>query len=1702
MVKNTFFVSLLLIHIMIQTENLLNLPHNVSKWRYTAITYLNISRSKLNVLPSWFRMKLRMFHIIMFSTYIASLVQDTFTQYSRLQLFYITSYLGSTLDVPIYWGTIVMSCTGLLYVEAVVIFTYKPPTLSQREYDGGRTINLMFTTQQHHHPLPKRYCVLSNVALLPTFTGWLIKLGKTFGGFISSMHRIGTNAIMYKEAQCKASRHKVNLEIKTGLSSAAQTIFTMKKLLMLLILFNCGWYIDAVKTKDTMVDRVTNEHKQEDPWMFSQQHAMEYPDDDPKFDFADTNLITDNNEAVCCISTHDEMIAPVALHNSNTELKASDNASFSCDATEFATDNCATHHICSQLSLFTSMRPAPTIGVQGVSGRTMASGIGTIEFILTDEENIKHKITIEDVIYLPESPKNLISIAKWDIEKNDNCGILSRGTYSVFMWNKDKHRKHIPHSPSCPIPIMPVNENDEAFVLFNDAHSKHFPDNGIILPEGAPQPMEECMISRTGGDTALDQQSKMVLSTSSRYIKTGSTVWHTNGNKRQIAIVTKQETNELENKYTIRPLNSTTSYEVAAKDIVEIRPSPADIPTSPAEVDTEVMTECLTKEDLETLWSGNIDNTMNKNERLSLYWHHRLRHAPLKYLHRLATRGVLPKAILLVRKLPLCAACAFATAHRRGWRTKSKSNRPIRKPNHDSPGKGTSCDHVVSHQPGLIPQSTGILSHTKFWGSVMFVDHYSDFVFNHLITGTTSQATFEAKQAYEREAASFDVKIKSYHADNLRFNDRNFQGDCIKNKQTISFCGVGAHHQNAIAESKVKSICYGARTILLHAKRKWPKVIATALWPFAMQAIVRRHNHLALDENGSSPIEKFSGIKDNIDPTDFHTWGCPVYILNEANQGAIGTPKWEPRSHLGIYLGHSPQHAGSVALVLNLRTGHVSPQFHVIYDDEFSTIPYLSGNETPPNWSQLWERSIERSVDPNNIKSTSWLHPQGTPIDETTASEGDNPTIESTIDTPASEGDATNMPASLPLAHSPPAVQNNTVSQEDESVPTQRNAREDAALTNNFVDIETLGLRRSTRTRKQPDRMSAIDPNSREIPIANRPLGFLILAASAFISRGIGDTANNISHCYQSRVIEYEDYLDNNFDGTRNSTNPLAQIYMTSKANNEVYTLKEMLKQPDRMEFLKAMKEEVQSLFDEQIWKLVPRDEMTQYYDSQRSEGKTIQREQIMMIWSFKRKRHPDGSFNKCKARLCCHGGQQQYGVNYWDTYAPVVSWSSVRILLTLAKLHNFHTTSIDFVQAYPQADVKNPIFLKVPAGVVLNDNNGKLVLRLMKNLYGLKDAGKTWFEHLTDGLTGMGFMSTSSDPCIFIKGSNIIILYVDDCVIMSRTKKGADDIYNELERRKYKLTKEGSMEEYLGIQIDHHKDDSFRMSQPFLVKRIIEFIPGMSESNGANSPACSSVVLTKDDNGEPRKETWNYRAIVGMLNYLVNCTHPELAFAVHQSARFCNNPKKVHEQAIKRIVRYLRTTQADFKGRHKTPLGIFFRPDKTKSIDTYVDASFAGEWNTEWSDEPSSVMSRTGYVIFYANCPIIWSSKLQTEIALSTTESEYIALSQSMRDVIPLISLLRELQPILSFECKSPTVHCTIFEDNRGCIDLVTTPKIRPRTKHIALKYHHFRSYVLDRTISIKHVDTKLQIADIFTKALSDAQFIVLRTMLMGEAA
>ena len=217
------------------------------------------------------------------------------------------------------------------------------------------------------------------------------------------------------------------------------------------------------------------------------------------------------------------------------------------------------------------------------------------------------------------------------------------------------------------------------------------------------------------------------------------------------------------------------------------------------------------------------------------------------------------------------------------------------------------------------------------------------------------------------------------------------------------------------------------------------------------------------------------------------------------------------------------------------------------------------------------------------------------------------------------------------------------------------------------------------------------------------------------------------------------------------------------------------------------------------------------------------------------------------------------------------------------------------------------------------------------------------------------------------------------------------------------------------------------------------------------------------------------------MLNYLAASTRPDVLFAVHQCARFSVNPKLSHERAVKRIVRYLKGT---------SDKGIILQPNPQEGIKCYVDADFAGGYSEDTKDDPISVYSRTGYVIFYYGCPVLWVSKMQSEINLSTVKAEYIALSTSMRDLIPFVDQVKELQEVFGEKQENVFLHCTLFEDNNGALELANSPRYRPRTKHIAIKYHHFRERVQNGTIVIKPVDTNEQIADQFTKGLQIGTF------------
>ena len=208
---------------------------------------------------------------------------------------------------------------------------------------------------------------------------------------------------------------------------------------------------------------------------------------------------------------------------------------------------------------------------------------------------------------------------------------------------------------------------------------------------------------------------------------------------------------------------------------------------------------------------------------------------------------------------------------------------------------------------------------------------------------------------------------------------------------------------------------------------------------------------------------------------------------------------------------------------------------------------------------------------------------------------------------------------------------------------------------------------------------------------------------------------------------------------------------------------------------------------------------------------------------------------------------------------------------------------------------------------------------------------------------------------------------------------------------------------------------------------------------------------MTRNNKGADHDKSFHYRSIIGKLNYLEKATKLDISFTTHQCARYVSDPKKSHARAVRWLGRYLL---------HSQRKGIRFKADITRGLEVFVNASFAGNWDKQdaLTGDRDTARSRHGYIILYYGCPLIWKSQLQTEIALSSTESEYTGLSYALREAIPRMTLLEELKEHgFPVEKTKASVQCKVFEDNGGAIEIATNHKWWPRTKHLNCRLHHF---------------------------------------------
>jgi hypothetical protein len=247
---------------------------------------------------------------------------------------------------------------------------------------------------------------------------------------------------------------------------------------------------------------------------------------------------------------------------------------------------------------------------------------------------------------------------------------------------------------------------------------------------------------------------------------------------------------------------------------------------------------------------------------------------------------------------------------------------------------------MKSPTPGLIAQMAGFITKKRYQGATIFVDQATGLGYVHVQKTFSAEETLEAKQAFERYSATHGVKVLHYHADNGVFASDAWKADCARNTQTLSFAAVNAHHMNGRAERRIRELQETARAMMLHAQKRWPQAVNTHLWPYAIRMANDANNEAPTKRSELSPIELFSKSTVRPNAKFWQPFGCPCYVLDEKLQNVKGIlHKWKQRSRIGVYLGRSPLHARSVALVLNLTTGRVSPQFHVAFDPLVASPP-------------------------------------------------------------------------------------------------------------------------------------------------------------------------------------------------------------------------------------------------------------------------------------------------------------------------------------------------------------------------------------------------------------------------------------------------------------------------------------------------------------------------------------------------------------------------------------------------------------------------------------------------------------------------------------------------------------------------------------------------------------------------------------------
>lgn len=488
------------------------------------------------------------------------------------------------------------------------------------------------------------------------------------------------------------------------------------------------------------------------------------------------------------------------------------------------------------------------------------------------------------------------------------------------------------------------------------------------------------------------------------------------------------------------------------------------------------------------------------------------------------------------------------------------------------------------------------------------------------------------------------------------------------------------------------------------------------------------------------------------------------------------------------------------------------------------------------------------------------------------------------------------------------------------------------------------------------------------------------------------------------------------------------------------------------------MQREISALEDKNTWEIV-----------ERPKGVIV----VGSKWVYKIKRSQDGEV-KFKSRLVAQGFSQQFGVNYNETYSPVVKNSAVRMLFAVAVKNKLKIEQIDIKNAYVNSELKEDVYIEQPRGFENGDRN-KFVLKLRKSLYGLKQSGATWNKCFNELLVNkLKFRRAEVDPCVYIRGHNInemviLTVYVDDVLIFSRNQSVINSVKNEI-NNEFEIDDIGAVKRVIGMNVSC-SDKKITINQRSAIEDLLKS-SGMEACKSVKSPMEPGLKLEKCDNkncsSADRVNGTEYRSVIGSLNYIASTTRPDLTFSVSFLSQYNLCPHKEHMAAVKRVLRYLNGTKT---------CGIEYAADEP-SLVAFADA--------DWAGCKLDRRSYTGYVVKMCGGAVSWESKKQPTVALSSAEAEYMALTSASKEIKFLANLMDELGLSIMFGLNTPTLYC----DNKGAICLAENRGFSARTKHIDLRHHFIREAIEAKLVKVEFVASSDNLADLFTKSLGPIIF------------